>query len=136
MNRLVTSTVKKFILLFPLMSALVVWSSGQVQAQHGSTSNNMQLVGFNDLQNRSAYQPLVHQQGRRWIAYIGHHGGSALNPLYRGAVENNGTSIVEVTDPRQARLSPSPPRSGWSWRGGRRSDGPGLQRNGPARRHP
>ena len=70
MNRLV-STMKKFILLFPIMSALVVWSSGQVQAQHGSTSNNMQLVAFNDLQNRSAYQPLVHQQGRRWIAYIG-----------------------------------------------------------------
>jgi hypothetical protein len=98
MKILVTSAVKKFILLFPLMSALVVWSSGQVQAQHGSTSNNMQQVGFNDLQNRSAYQPLVHQQGRRWIAYIGHHGGSAVNPL-TGNMENNGTSIVEVTDP-------------------------------------
>jgi hypothetical protein len=101
MNRLVASTVKKFILLFPLMSALVAWSSGQVQAQHGSTSNNIALVGFNDLQNRSAYQPLVHQQGRRWIAYIGHHGGSAPNPLLPGApMQNNGTSIVEVTDPR------------------------------------
>jgi hypothetical protein len=83
MNRLVASTVKKFILLFPLMSALVAWSSGQVQAQHGSTSNNIALVGFNDLQNRSAYQPLVHQQGRRWIAYIGHHGGSAPIRSYR-----------------------------------------------------
>ena len=98
MKRLVTRSVKKFILLFPLMSALVAWSSGQVQAQHGSTSNNMALVGFNDLQNRSTYQPLVHQQGRRWIAYLGHHGGSALNPL-TNTVENNGTSIVDVTDP-------------------------------------
>jgi hypothetical protein len=89
---------RKFIFWFPLLVTLVIWSSGQVQAQHGSTSNNMQLVGFNDLQNRSAYQPIVHQQGRRWIAYVGHHGGSALNPL-TGVVENNGTSIVDVTDP-------------------------------------
>jgi hypothetical protein len=98
MHRLAASTMRRFILIFPLISTLIVWSSGQVQAQHGSTSNNMALVGFNDLQNRSAYQPLVHQQGRRWIAYIGHHGGSALNPL-TGNMENNGTSIVEVTDP-------------------------------------
>src|SRR5688572_30632088 len=91
--------MKKFILLFPLIIALVIWSRGQVEAQHPAESNNMQLLGHNDLQARSAYQPLVHQQGSRWIAYIGHHGGSALNPL-TGNVENNGTSIVEVTDPR------------------------------------
>ena len=39
-------------------------------------SKNMALVGYNDLQGRSAYQPLVHKQGERWIAYIGHHGGT------------------------------------------------------------
>jgi len=69
MERRISKTMQEIILLFPLLVALVIWSSGQVQAQHGSTSNNMQLLGFNDLQNRSAYQPLVHQQGRRWIAY-------------------------------------------------------------------
>ena len=37
---------------------------------------NMRLVGMNDLQARSAYQPTIHQQGDRWIAYIGHHGGT------------------------------------------------------------
>ncbi len=58
----------------------------------------MRLVGFNNLQARSAYQPIIHQQGRRFIAYIGHHGGSAFNSL-TGVVEPNGTSIVDVTDP-------------------------------------
>ena len=36
----------------------------------------MRLVGYNDLQARSAYQPTIHKQGDRYIAYIGHHGGS------------------------------------------------------------
>ena len=49
--------------------------------------SNMDLVGYNDLQARSAYQPTIHQQGQRWIAYIGHHGGSQLNPAHRQAGE-------------------------------------------------
>src|SRR5215831_7975100 len=70
----------------------------------GSTpeANDMKLVGFDNLQARSAYQPIVQKQGDRWIAYIGHHGGSALNPQ-TGVVENNGTSIVDVTDPTRPR---------------------------------
>jgi hypothetical protein len=63
---------------------------------------NMRLVGVDDLQARSAYQPVVHQQGARWIAYIGHHGGKRMNPL-TGQVELNGTSIVDVTDPKRPR---------------------------------
>ena len=63
----------------------------------------MKLVGYNDLQARSAYQPTIQQQGDRWIAYIGHHGGTddvpdPVNPL-TGKAEPNGTSIVDVTDP-------------------------------------
>ena len=34
----------------------------------------------NDLQARSAYQPTIHRQGDRWIAYIGHHGGTKDDP--------------------------------------------------------
>ena len=34
---------------------------------------NMDLVGTNDLQARSAYQPVVQHQGNRWILYVGHH---------------------------------------------------------------
>ena len=63
----------------------------------------MRLVGWSDLQARSAYQPTIHQQGDRWIAYIGHHGGTddiptPVNPM-TGKAEPNGTSIVDVTDP-------------------------------------
>src|SRR5437660_1886935 len=70
-------------------------------------ASNMRLVGANDLQARSAYQPTIHHQGDRWIAYIGHHGGTddiptPVNPL-TGKPEPNGTSIVDVTDPAQPR---------------------------------
>src|SRR5450432_2434925 len=66
-------------------------------------ASNMRLVGSDDLQARSAYQPTIHHQGDRWIAYIGHHGGTddipaPPNPLTEKA-EPNGTSIVDVTDP-------------------------------------
>jgi len=66
-------------------------------------ASNMKLVGTNDLQARSAYQPTIHHQGDRWIAYIGHHGGTdavpnPVNPM-TGKAEPNGTSIVDVTDP-------------------------------------
>jgi hypothetical protein len=71
-------------------------------AQQQAAKNNMELVGSSDLQGRSAYQPVIHKQGGRWIAYIGHHGGTALNPL-TGNREASGTSIVDVTDPKQPR---------------------------------
>jgi hypothetical protein len=63
----------------------------------------MALLGHEPLQGRSAYQPVIQQQGGRWIAYIGHHGGKTLNAL-NGREEDNGTSIVDVTDPRKPRL--------------------------------
>jgi hypothetical protein len=71
-------------------------------AQKQPESKNMELVGYNDLQGRSAYQPTIHKQGNRWIAYIGHHGGTALNPL-TGQMEDSGTSIVDVTDPKNPK---------------------------------
>ncbi|MGC2083514.1 MAG: hypothetical protein WA702_09155, partial [Bradyrhizobium sp.] len=70
-------------------------------------ASNMKLVGTNDLQARSAYQPTIHHQSDRWIAYIGHHGGTdtipdPVNPL-TGKAEPNGTSIVDVTDPARPK---------------------------------
>src|SRR6185436_13338691 len=65
-------------------------------------SRDMRLIGYNDLQARSGYHPVINEQNGRWIAYVGHHGGKALNPL-TGVVETNGTSIVDVTDPRSPR---------------------------------
>jgi hypothetical protein len=67
---------------------------------HAAERKNMRLLSQNDLQARSAYQPIIHQQGDRWIAYVGHHAGEALNPL-TGEVEPNGVSIVDVSDPRR-----------------------------------
>jgi hypothetical protein len=70
-------------------------------------SSNMKLVGSSDLQARSAYQPTIHHQGERWIAYIGHHGGTdetpnPINPMTERP-EPNGTSIVDVTDPAKPK---------------------------------
>ena len=66
-------------------------------------AQNMRLVGMNDLQARSAYQPTIHKQGNRYIAYIGHHGGTPDVPKpvnkMTGQAEFNGTSIIDVTDP-------------------------------------
>ena len=70
-------------------------------------AKNMRLIGYNDLQGRSAYQPTVQKQGDRYIAYIGHHGGTPdvpkpMNSL-TGQAEFNGTSIVDVTDPAKPK---------------------------------
>jgi len=74
-------------------------SPGEVAGQKAE-QKDMQLKGYNDLQGRSAYQPIIQKQGDRWIAYVGHHGGEAMNPL-TGKAEPNGTSIVDVTNPAQ-----------------------------------
>ena len=76
--------------------------SALIQTSDKPEAHDMALVSHDDLQGRSAYQPSIHRQGDRWIAYIGHHGGKALNPL-TGQVEFNGTSIVDVTDPSRPR---------------------------------
>src|SRR5947199_5970661 len=78
-------------------------ASSQVPARgHGAEAHDMQLVGHDELQGRSAYQPTIHQQRGRFIAYVGHHGGRARNPL-TGVDEANGTSIVDDTDPARPR---------------------------------
>src|SRR5690349_19906803 len=67
-------------------------------------AKNMRLVGYNDLHGRSAYQPTVHHQGSRYIAYVGHHGGTPDQPQpvlrMTGQAEYNVTSIVDVNDQR------------------------------------
>jgi len=79
-------------------------AAGPAKPPKRAQAHDMRLVGYSDLQARSAYQPTIAHQGKRWIAYIGHHGGNAevpqpINPL-TGQAEYNGTSIVDVTDPR------------------------------------
>ena len=69
---------------------------------------NMRLVGYEPLQARSAYQPTIHKHGDRYIAYVGHHGGSTripepVNPM-TGKAETNGTSLIDVTDPAHPKF--------------------------------
>ncbi|HXZ54745.1 MAG TPA: hypothetical protein VEF92_10030 [Burkholderiales bacterium] len=89
------------------------------QAQDNKAEKlNMELVGYSDLQGRSAYQPTIHKQGDRWIAYVGHHGDNILNPL-TGKKEDNGTSIVDVTDVRHPKyLAHIPGQPGLAEAGG------------------
>jgi len=93
------SYYRKALAMAPTQPAAVA----AAQAPAGPESRNMELVGYQDLAGRSAYQPLVHRQGERWIAYIGHHGGKTRNPV-TGVDEDNGTSIVDVTDPHAPKL--------------------------------
>jgi hypothetical protein len=92
--------------LVAALAGLLGLGIAQAQAKkgHGSDRENMRLLGMDDLQARSAYQPTIHHhaKGDRWIAYVGHHGGTAVNPL-TGEEEPNGTSIVDVTNPRRPR---------------------------------
>jgi len=89
--------------------------AGNQQPSQGNKLNNaaeqknMNLVGTNDAQARSIYQPSVHHYANgRYILFAGHHAlgtnpvtGQQLpsfNPL-TGKNEPNGTSIIDVTDP-------------------------------------
>jgi hypothetical protein len=83
-----------------LLAVAALGGGADLAAQPRSAEQrDMRLVGQHDLQARSAYQPLVVRQGERFIAYVGHHGGTKPNPL-TGRAEINGTSILDVTDPR------------------------------------
>jgi hypothetical protein len=92
-----------FILAIGLAGPLMSPASSS-HAQAAPEAKDMALLGYDDLQARSAYQPLVREQNGRWILYVGHHGGTEkapkpVNPL-SGVAEFNGTSILDVTDPR------------------------------------
>jgi hypothetical protein len=127
------------------MSLLVGIGRAEAQSQTIGAppeASNMKLVGTSDLQARSAYQPTIQNQGGRWIAYIGHHGGTAqvpqpVNPL-TGRPEFNGTSILDVTDPAQPKyLFHIPGEEGQDEAGGaqmvRVCPGRGLPRADPNR---
>ncbi|MBN9086364.1 MAG: hypothetical protein J0J01_05610 [Reyranella sp.] len=91
-------------------------SAQQQKVGAAPEASNMKLVGWSDLQARSAYQPTIHKQGSRFIAYVGHHGGTddvptPVNPM-TGQPEPNGTSILDVTDaahPKYLRHIPGAP---------------------------
>jgi hypothetical protein len=106
--------------------ALSAFLAAPLIAQRKAEMSNMELVGYNDLQGRSAFQNVVKKQGERWIAYVGEQGDMPmlLNPL-TGQVEPNGTSIVDVTDPKHPKyISHIPGAPAAATNGYRGMDGP------------
>jgi len=89
--------------LMPFAACMLYAATFPALAADEAEARNMALAGYSDLQGRSAYQPVIQHQGSRWIAYVGHHGGKALNPL-TGRSEANGTSVIDVTDPAAPRM--------------------------------
>jgi len=88
---------------------LLAWGVSTVRA--ADQKKNMELVGTNDLQARSTYQPVVHRYpGDKYILFAGHHAlgtnpvtGQPLpsfNPL-TNMNEPNGTSLVDVSNPKK-----------------------------------
>jgi hypothetical protein len=84
--------------LAPAISVLSIVLCAAAHSAPYESAVNLRLVGHDDLQARSAYQPIVHNYGERRILFVGHHAGQALNPK-TGKVERNGLSIVDVTNP-------------------------------------
>jgi len=125
---------KRVLSLWATPGALVfICALAQAQSPAGPEARNMELVGYHDLQARSAYQPVVKEQNGRWIAYIGHHGGTerVAKPPERAHQESpNSTAraILDVTNPRAPRYLAHIP--GEEGQGGerRRADGPCLRR--------
>ena len=93
------------------MFRVLLLAVGFAWSANAQDKRDMELVGAHDLSGRSAYQPVIHRHGARWIAYVGHHAGRAVNPL-NGAMEENGTSILDVSDPKAPRLLAHVPSPG------------------------
>lgn len=107
---------------FMLMGPFCVHGNAQGKAE----ARNMELVGSDDLQGRSSHEPTIEKQGDRWIAYIGHEAGNAINPL-TGKDEPNGTSVVDVTDPAHPKYLAHIPGQVYS-----PDEGPGITYPGGA----
>lgn len=111
--------------LAPLAALTIV--SVQVAADAGTESaEGLQLAAHDPLQARQTYQIVQHRQGERWLLYLGHLRGSELNPL-TGRVEENGSSIVDVTDPRDPRYLIHIPPTEAPWFDGEAVDASGGQ---------
>jgi hypothetical protein len=89
---------KSFFFTFWLPCLSVIPFSG-LQRAYGAEGSNVRLIGHSDLQGRDALQIIL--KGN--YAYVGHHRGREMNPM-TGALEWNGTTILDVTDPGQPRI--------------------------------
>ena len=55
-----------------VVAVVAVCAVTTVAQQQRAESRDMTLLGSNDLQARSAYQPVIQKQGPRYIASVGH----------------------------------------------------------------
>ncbi|MEO6408214.1 MAG: hypothetical protein ABIO45_05610 [Burkholderiaceae bacterium] len=102
--------------------AFALTAGGASAVNQSNEKRNMKRVGHTDLQGRPAYQPnIIQYPDGRYIAFVGMHSGVPVpvpacpsflpNPLNGNACENNGTMIIDVSDPRnpvEKALIPSP----------------------------
>ncbi len=86
-------------------SSIGAMAAQPVTSPAAPDSHNLQWLGHADLQGRTAYQPTLHTQmyqGQNHVfLYVGHFGNQPpiADPTSGGALESNGTSIVDVTSP-------------------------------------
>lgn len=83
--------------MIALTTALTAAAVNPYHAAEAPAAHNIQLVGFNDLSGRPAYHPYVIKQGNRWILYVAHHVPQDASRVH----QDNGTSILNVTNPRR-----------------------------------
>jgi hypothetical protein len=91
--------MNKFLLLILWLPYLAVIPLLAPQRTYGADAANVRLVGHSDLQGRDALQVVL--KGN--YAYVGHHRGREKNPM-TGAIEWNGTTILDVSNPKQPRI--------------------------------
>jgi hypothetical protein len=91
--------MNKFLLLILWLPCLVLIPLLAPQRTYGADAANIRLVGYSDLQGRDALQVVL--KGN--YAYVGHHRGREKNPM-TGALEWNGTTILDVSNPKQPRI--------------------------------
>ena len=61
-------------LALALLAAATAAFDARADDPQGASSHNMRLVGTNDLQSRSTYQPTLHKySAKRYILFAGHH---------------------------------------------------------------
>jgi hypothetical protein len=88
-----------FLFLMLWLPCLAVIPLSAPQGTYGVDAANVRLIGYSDLQGRDALQVVL--KGN--YAYVGHHRGRERNPM-TGALEWNGTTIVDVSNPKQPRI--------------------------------
>ena len=107
---------------FATAIALALTAGSAAGVTQSKEKRNMKRLGHTDLQGRPSYQPnVIKYPDGRYILFVGQHSGNPVpvpgftflpNPLKNPpADENNGTMIIDVTDPKnpvEKALIPAP----------------------------